>query len=179
MARRSTGTQTPFDRLLHLSRPRTPERDLADFEAGETIQVLCLVWTLGGARNYELSGRKLALAKPGHLYLTKGAPVEWRRAGASDALTKYLLWAMSTLGLVRHQGKRVPLPKPGDSFEDKTWAESRGEGSVIIPAQSNWVRAARKLRGPKRKAFTVRTADGEHDIAVPAADVPLVRHALS
>ena len=78
--RRAAGTTTFADVVLRLIlvRRRSPEKDIRDLDAGETLVVAAFSKTVGGERLISAGkGRRIPLLKRGDLRLAADRPPEW------------------------------------------------------------------------------------------------------
>lgn len=84
-ARLSTGTRSPLKAMLRRLglRGRTPEKDIADLDAGRTFKVMSLSKSITGGR-LTPAGRagKVVTSRSGTLYLTAGRPPAWEERTA-------------------------------------------------------------------------------------------------
>jgi hypothetical protein len=126
--RRAAGTQTAIDVLLRWTwiRRRSPEGDLRDFEAGQTLVVRALSKSIGGESMTNLGrGRQVARPKAGDLYLCADEPPTFvpLRGGSATSLAAPLE--------LRGEGERIPLAVKFRSF---TLISGDVEHHLVIPA---------------------------------------------
>ncbi|MFE7587900.1 hypothetical protein ACFU6K_00765 [Kitasatospora sp. NPDC057512] len=87
--RRAAGTRTISDTLLSMFGIRRPstDKDLADLQAGTTLQVFCSSPTLGTVKMLSIGkGRTIPHAASGHLYLAADT-VTWRNQRTDENVT--------------------------------------------------------------------------------------------
>ncbi|WP_051826754.1 hypothetical protein [Kitasatospora aureofaciens] len=87
--RRAAGTRTLSDTLLSMFgiRRLSTEKDLADLQAGTTLQVFCSSPTLGTVKMLPIGkGRTIPHAASGHLYLAADT-VTWRNQRTDENVT--------------------------------------------------------------------------------------------
>ncbi|MGF1425844.1 hypothetical protein [Kitasatospora sp. LaBMicrA B282] len=123
--RRAAGTRTLADNLLSMFglRRLSTEQDLADLQAGTTLQVFCSSPTLGTVKMLSIGkGRTVPQAALGHLYLAADT-VTWRnqRTGENVALR----------GPFRLSESEQKTPHPKMARFDLTAGD--GQHVIVIP----------------------------------------------
>ncbi|WP_436530819.1 hypothetical protein [Actinoplanes sp. HUAS TT8] len=93
-----------------------------------------------------------------------------------------LVWTLGQVRKRRVGAAEVVMPKGGWLIVvpggETTWKSASTGETVAIPPQAALAPSPRPLYYRNQAAFTVVTADGEHDIAIRRIDEALVRLAL-